>query len=573
MRYATLIVIVALLIAPNASAASPSKDYLREAWNYTTKEIISDISVGDVDGDGRMEAAVSSSSEGVVRVFDGDGSILWTFSVPTYVYTVLAADFDGDGRAEVAVGGGSHLYLVDEYGNLSWKYYAGQNNVRVLAKTSKGGIVVGTHSQDCVKNTVFMVNSSGSKEWSFNTGYRMPYALTTADLDADLHDEVVVGFVERGVDTVRKSCTPAYTTASTVLVLDEFGSKLWEGKTPGGVVYVTSGDVDDDGVPEVLAGSSPDILVFRANGTLFWDMSSVSRVDVIQVGDVSGDGKNEVLFGSDNVYNFDRRGSIRWMANTADRVYALSASDLNVDGTSEVIAGSDALYVFSDMGNRLYKSKNLVTVGDMAVGDFSGDGFDDVIVGAIKNVILFETGFSAKKQRASAFDQMARDFAGRGENASAIEYAKKARSAYLEVGDLDGTSRMLKLIDELEGKASYASTSSSTTLFTRPPETIEPADAKDMVKDALDFILSISPRQLRDYLKSNKAATVYAVVGLALLFLVLCVVYVVARITRRIVHNVKTPTLDKKLKEDGGKGGIRRGLVKGAGTGKGVKVG
>ncbi|MBU0649556.1 VCBS repeat-containing protein, partial [Patescibacteria group bacterium] len=541
----TISLLIIVLLAASASAEIPTRDYLQEAWNYTTKEIISDISVGDIDGDGRMEAAVASSSEGVVRAFDGDGSLLWEFSVPTYVYTVLAGDFDGDGRAEVAVGGGSHVYMVDDDGNLSWKYYAGQNNVRVLAKTSKAGIVVGVYSQDCVQNAVFMLNSSGERRWSYNTGYRMPYALAAVDLDADSMDETIVGFIERGVDTVRKSCIPAYTKPSTVLALDETGKQLWESKTPGGVMQVIADDLDADEYSEILAGSSPDILVFNSNGTLLWNQSSVSRVDVIEVGDISGDGKKEVLFGSDNVYNFDRRGSIRWMANTADRVYALAVRDLNGDGTSEVIAGSDALYVFSDLGNRLYKSRILKTVGDADVGDFNGDGFDDVIVGAVLDVILYETGFAAKKSRASAFDQMARDYADRGENASAIEYAKKARAAYLEVGDLDGTSRMLKLIDQLEGKASYDTTTSSTTIFTRPPATVEPAQAKDIAEDAKELILSLSPRQVRDILKSNKAVTVFAVVGLALLVLVLCVIYVIVKIVRRIHHTMKTPTLDK----------------------------
>ncbi len=560
----------ALLLFLASQAHAFTGEYLTEAWNYTTKEIISSVAVGDLDGDGRAEAVVSSSSEGMVRAFDGDGTVMWEYGIPTYVFTVLAKDFDSDGKAEVVVGAGSHAYYLTGNGSLVWKYYVGQNNVRVLSATGRGEIIAGTYSEDCVKNGIFALYANGTRKWSYDVGYRMPVAVKTADLDGDTVDEVVVGFIERGVDTVKKSCTPAYNKASTILALDRYGKRKWEAKTPSGVVYLAVGDIGNDTTPEIFAGTHPDLLTLDANGTLLWNYSGVSRVDAIAVADVNGDGKPEVVFGSDNAYDLDRKGGLRWMADTSDRVYSLSASDLNKDGTDEVVAGSDALYVFSDLGTRLYKSKQLRTVGDLGVGDFSGDGLDDIIVGAVKQVILYETGYAAKRERALAFDQMARDFLARGENASALEYAKRARATYLDIGDLEGTSRMLTLIDVIEGKRPMNETT-STTLSKRTPGTPKPAGPKDMASDVKSFLENITPQALKGLFSSNRTVTVYLIVGFSLLVLALCVVYVVVRFIGHLSFSMKTPTIDRKLAHEKRRG-LRRGLVRGVERRIGAKV-
>jgi|GEM_PF-2418754 len=560
---------IILVLSLTEIAQAQSQDYMREAWNYTTKEIISSLSVGDVDGDGRGEAIVSSSSEGFVRVFDGDGSILWEYSILTYVFTVVAADVDADGKSEVVVGGGSHVYMLNTSGELLWKYYVGNNNVRVIEPGRDGTLFVGTYSQACEKNSVFALDGNGTRKWIYKLDYEMPAILHAVSLSSPEADEVLVGFIERGVDTVRKACTPAYNKKSKVIALNDSGKMIWEAKTPGAVFDLAVDDINSDGEVEVFAASQPELLVLDSKGNQLWNATGVSRVDKVTTTDLLNDGKREVLFGSDNVYAYTAEGTRLWTAVTADRVYTLIASDLNNDGSPEVLAGSDSLYVFADSGEKLFKSKLLVSVGDLAVSDLSGDGMGDAVLGAVKQVILLETATAAVKQSALAFEQLALDFERDRLNESAIEYAQKARAAYLQVGDLKGTSRMVNLIDKLEGKVVVENKTSTSIKSILPPKDVEPADAQDIAISAKKFFGGLTPGSIKNALGRYKLASVGIFIVTALIVFSVCVVYLVGRGMDHATERGKTPKIEDNLSP---KRAMRRGLVRGVERRMGLKI-
>ena len=567
-RFAPLIYVI-LLLSTHSEALRG--DYMTESWNYTTKEVISALSVGDIDGDGMMEAAVASSSEGAVRVFDGDGTLLWDFLVPTYIFDVAVHDFDGDGIAEVVVGGGSHVYFLNSSGDRVWKFYIGNNNVRVVKPTKNNDILVASYSEKCVDNYVVLLDSNGERKWSYDVGRRMPYAIDVLDVEGDGNEEVLVGFIQRGSDTVRRTCVPKYDKAGNILLLDHFGDRIWEVKTGSGVFTLKTGDVDGDSAPEIIVGTQPHLILLDVDNSSLWNTTGVSRIESLDIGDINGDGKPEILYGADNLYNLDRKGEQRWMASTQDRVYTIKAVDLNDDGIQDVVAGSDSLYVFSDLGNRLFKSKNLRTVGDLGVGDFNGDDMPDVIVGAVKQVILYETGYAAKIQKAAAFEQMAKDYFSGGDNESALEYASKAREVYLDIGDLDGTSRMIRIIDAVEGRVYAESTTTTTRIHGSAKLTPEPAGAKDVIATLKASLKKLELGKILGFLDDHAKTLVFIVLGIALLFFMLVFIYVVVRFFRFIHHRMNTPTLDDELKNEGR--GIKRGLVRGVEKGRGTKIG
>ena len=73
------------------------------------------VAAGDLDGDGRAEIVAGSgpttSSSSTVRIFDGKGALLRSFSAFGDLFTaglyVAAGDLDGDGRAEIVVEAGA----------------------------------------------------------------------------------------------------------------------------------------------------------------------------------------------------------------------------------------------------------------------------------------------------------------------------------------------------------------------------------------------------------------------------------------------------------------------------------
>jgi hypothetical protein len=92
------------------------------------------------------------------------------------------------------------------------------------------------------------------------------------------------------------------------------------------------------------------------------------------------------------------------------------------------------------------------------------------------------------------------------------------------------------------------------------------------MSDAKSLLLRLTPGEVRRLLSSNRGITAYVIVGVSLLLLLLCVVYVTARFVGSLSFKMKTPTMDDRLKHVEKKG-MRRGLVRGVERRPGIKVG
>jgi hypothetical protein len=142
----------------------------------------------------------------------------------------------------------------------------------------------------------------------------------------------------------------------------------------------TVGDLDGDGKPEILLGTSNldnNLYAFNNDGTVKWKASfppdQYSNPYPV-LADLDGDGKSEILYGK-SVLNYD--GTLRWDAtrglgqNTA--LYgggdegtngAMQPADLNLDGVPEIVAGPSVL---DKNGHVLWSWR---TVADVATRDY-----------------------------------------------------------------------------------------------------------------------------------------------------------------------------------------------------------
>jgi hypothetical protein len=137
---------------------------------------------------------------------------------------------------------------------------------------------------------------------------------------------------------------------------------------------VAVGDIDNDGIVEIIAATSSTIKAFEHDGTLKWTSSSVAGLiygtsDAPAISDMDGDGKPEIIVGAailDNAGNVVGRG--RHGMGRSSNVGATSfAVDVDGDGQQEVV-----------VGNALYD--NGESDGYVAVADFDGDGKGEIVV-------------------------------------------------------------------------------------------------------------------------------------------------------------------------------------------------
>ncbi len=197
---------------------------------------------------------------------------------------------------------------------------------------------------------------------------------------------------------------------SKVHVLTRKGTKLnnfkaFPAKRKNGGSIAT-GDIDADGVDEIIVGSGPgqtvQVRAYERNGTLLWKKQPFKKahkkgVDVA-AGDVDGDGVDEVVVGlSDGLSKVTvlsedgKRGDVSRVFKKSYRGGVnVAAGDVDDDGKDEIIIGSggDKKGVVRVMELSGYKKDRKITpfgsgfTGpvDVSVVDWEEDGKDEILV-------------------------------------------------------------------------------------------------------------------------------------------------------------------------------------------------
>ena len=188
-----------------------------------------------------------------------------------------------------------------------------------------------------------------------------------------------------------------------------------------GGARLASGDVDNDGVSEIMvgagAGGSPQVRVFAPDGTLehsFLAYSAGFRGGVnVAVGDVSGDGVAEIVTGAGagggpNIRVLNAQGKALSSFFAYDKYLRggvnVSVADIDKDGVSEIIAspGRGAGYrgeikIFDLRGRlkRKFSAYPATLIGGIttSAGDLDGDGAAEIVTalaaGALPEVRVY----------------------------------------------------------------------------------------------------------------------------------------------------------------------------------------
>jgi len=279
----------------------------------------SDIAVGDVNGDGKLDLAFANHDTSYLVVLTGDGKggfrpapgSPFTVQSKPHPHGVAMADFNGDSKPDL---------VTDDWQN---------DRVTVLFNDGKGGFL-----------------SPGA---SFPVG-KMPYhKLRAADVNRDGQADIVTTNFEGGnVTILLADGKGTFKQAS--------GSPFEANRQPFGIAI---GDLNGDGNPDLAvahysghitdtSGDRMSILIGTGDGMfrLSWSQAAPGKAPTnVAIGDVNGDGIADAVFGN--------------YGNSSVTIVLGSRREFSVASGPPITVGSHP--------------------SSVAVGDLNGDGKADIV--------------------------------------------------------------------------------------------------------------------------------------------------------------------------------------------------
>jgi hypothetical protein len=376
-----------------------------------------------------------------------------------YENSMVSADVDNDGEDEIIFGNeDGYIQIiqhqdgnyVDEWRstNLDWEIYG-----LAVGDTDSDGtieIVAANHYGMLYIYGYQGVGLGYEKEWEFQLNKEMPYGLAVGNLDDDEYQEIVVGSVQvvsteenvfvfgydgsTYVEEYRYLMTDFLNYAHSVVIYDvdsddrnEFivGTREFSATTSArGTFYVFGyngndytmeykrpdiddyimdldvGDVDDDGIPEIVAsGASVNIYQYMAGAYLI-ENSIPEDHPKVQVGDATGDGVDDIVTGFWEIKVWQET-TLLWESEAfTEEVYSIVITDSDSDSKNEILYTKGVMDWFSDIFILEYndasfimdwQSHYLPSISSISINDVNNDGDSDLILATRPgDLIIFE---------------------------------------------------------------------------------------------------------------------------------------------------------------------------------------
>lgn len=437
-------ILPAILILVSISTLAFAEFNPEVIWKFTAKEGINGIYAGDLDNDGNVEIVAIASIDGMVYVLDSNGSVKWKHNLVCPVSKVYVSDLNNDGKEEVMVVSCEYLTVFDSNGAEMWQTHSwGGIKDLYSADIDNDNLkeIIATISPTPYSNGISVVDRTGKRKWSFRMEEK-PYSVYASDLDKDNNKEIIIGATEK---------EERFFKPGRVYVLDSTGDLLWKFKTDGGVNYVSSSDIDNDGSDEILVGSYQKFTVLDKNGSVKWGYVTAGYTHDTIVADIDEDGSKEIIVGANDLYILDSNGNLKWKDKVGTEVYNIILGDIDKDGNPEILAGSDRIYIFDLKGDLGWKSDEFIAVRGVYTIDLDNDNFKEIIAGTLdKNLYVFETVNYAKMRLGSSYYERAQNFYTSKDYENASRYARMAKGTFSEIGEGDGISKSELLISQIE---------------------------------------------------------------------------------------------------------------------------
>ena len=345
---------------------------LNESWRFQTWGTVTDLAVGDLNGDDRAEVLIASLDKHAYAS-DAAGRPLWKHLTQASVYALQVADLDG--QPTVLVGSDDNcLYALDSVGQQRWQYCTGS---RITALSSSTKILAASWD-----GYVHQVNADGTLYQRYAVGEAgVEYA---SALDSSPDGTVAIA-----------------TNKGQLYLLSPSGDLHSLPSLGGYVRRVRLADLDDDGQPELIAGSStgdiaipppPPLPAVLGEGEGGWggggegllQLPTCSVTD-LTIADLDSDGTQEVLVAcggaGPGIYALSTDGAQRWQYEASAGMWAVAVADLDSDDWPEVVIGGDAGTV--QVLDRWGRLRGSITLGGLVHGlhvhDLDNDGQPEIL--------------------------------------------------------------------------------------------------------------------------------------------------------------------------------------------------
>lgn len=324
------------------------------------------VSVGDFNGDGKLDLAVANERNGDFSVLLGNGD--GTFQTPvsyTTVYglpqMVAVADFNGDGKLDLATADSGSNFVSVLLGNGDGTFQPAAAYVAGSSTFSgPGSIAVGDFNGDgkldlavaiVGDNDVAILLGNGNGTFQLPVSYAVdthPFWVTAADFNGDGKlDLAVANF---GI---------LNSSNGSVSVLLGNGDGTFQPAVNYGAgihpLRITAGDINGDGVLDLAIGNDSEVSVLLGNGDGTFQTAVNYATDAnaqgVAFGDFANDGKADLAVAN---YNVGGTGSLSVLLQTTPLT-------ITANNVSQTLNGATPALTFAVSG--LFNSDTLASIG------------------------------------------------------------------------------------------------------------------------------------------------------------------------------------------------------------------
>jgi hypothetical protein len=341
-----------------------------------------DMSVGDLNGDGKLDLATINSGSNNVAILLGNGD--GTFGAPTSFVvggsskSIAIGDFNNDGKLDLTTSGLTSVFVLQGNGNGTF----GTATELRLGSLFPRAVKVGDFNKDG-KPDLVTVNEYGTTIYRGSISVLLNSTSTRNDFNGDRKSDILFRNTNGNV-------------------------ALWQmngGTATPSLINSLSSDWTIAGTRDFNSDAKTDILLRNTNGSVaLWQMngstitqgSSINSLSsdwtIAGTADFNGDGNTDILLRNTNgnVATWQMNGGAITKASTigvasTDWTVAGTA-DFNGDGKADILLskadGTVALWQVD--GSSVINASTVGTLGAgwslAGTGDFNGDGKADILL-------------------------------------------------------------------------------------------------------------------------------------------------------------------------------------------------